>query len=81
MNNNRSTPQGLQTSPEPGLDDAGAYARVVPVLPCESLDESLTFYRALGFEVTYEQTTPYVYGAVRWGGVDLNFYGGFKVNL
>jgi hypothetical protein len=43
-----------------------------------SLDETLDFYRALGFEVTHEQTWPYVYGAVCRNGVDLHFYGGFK---
>jgi hypothetical protein len=52
--------------------------RVIPVLPCVSLGETLDFYRALGFEVTYEQESPYVYGTVRWGAADLHFYGGFK---
>jgi catechol 2,3-dioxygenase-like lactoylglutathione lyase family enzyme len=51
---------------------------VIPVLPCISLAETLDFYRALGFAVTYEQTTPYVYGAVCRGGANLHFYGGHK---
>jgi hypothetical protein len=51
---------------------------VVPVLPCISLGETLAFYRALGFEVTHEQTWPYAYGAVCRGGAELHFYGGFK---
>jgi catechol 2,3-dioxygenase-like lactoylglutathione lyase family enzyme len=46
----------------------------IPLFPCVSLDETLDFYRALGFEVTHEQTSPYVYGAVRWGGFDLHFF-------
>lgn len=46
---------------------------VIPLLPCFSLDETLDFYRALGFEVTYQQKKPYVYGAVRRGGIELNF--------
>jgi hypothetical protein len=45
----------------------------IPLLPCKSLEETLTFYRALSFEVTHEQTTPYLYGAVRRGEVDLHF--------
>jgi hypothetical protein len=51
---------------------------VIPMLPCVSLEETLGFYRALGFEVTHEQTWPYTYGAVSRNGVDLHFYGGFK---
>jgi hypothetical protein len=46
---------------------------VVPALPCVSLDETLDFYRTLGFEVTYQQKRPYVYGAVRRGGIELHF--------
>lgn len=48
---------------------------VMPVLPCRSLEETLTFYRALGFAVTYEQTSPYEWGAVQWRGIELDFYG------
>jgi hypothetical protein len=47
----------------------------VPLLPCVTpLDQTLDFYRTLGFEVTYEQSTPYLYGAVRRGGIDLHFH-------
>ncbi|WP_433700420.1 glyoxalase [Nocardiopsis sp. CA-288880] len=45
----------------------------VPVLPCVSAEETLAFYRALGFEVTHEQTRPYLYLAFRWSGFDLHF--------
>ncbi|MGH3811427.1 MAG: hypothetical protein ACRDUV_03080 [Pseudonocardiaceae bacterium] len=41
---------------------------VIPVLPCGALGETLGYYRALGFEVTHQQTWLYVYGAVRRGG-------------
>ncbi len=51
---------------------------VIPMFPAISFSETLDFYRALGFEVTFEQTTPYEYGAVQRNGVALNFYGGFK---
>ena len=49
-------------------------AHAVPLLPCDALDEVLAFYRALGFDVTHEQSTPYVYGAVKHGELDLHFF-------
>ncbi|THV41850.1 hypothetical protein FAB82_09005 [Glycomyces buryatensis] len=45
----------------------------VPLLPCISVEETLHFYRALEFEVTYEQTRPYLYLAVEWSGFGLHF--------
>ncbi|MFE3582374.1 VOC family protein [Streptomyces vinaceus] len=45
----------------------------VPVLPCVSVEDTLEFYTSLGFEVTYRQTRPYVYLALRWSGFDLHF--------
>jgi hypothetical protein len=45
----------------------------IPLFPCQSLEVTLEFYRALGFEVTHEQTEPYLYGAVRHGEVELHF--------
>jgi hypothetical protein len=52
--------------------------RVIPILPCTDLIETLNFYRALGFEVAYEQTDPYNYVAIQRSGAELHFYGGFK---
>ena len=46
---------------------------VIPLFPCKSLVDSLDFYRALGFEVTSEQTEPYPYGSVQRGGVEIHF--------
>ncbi|MFF0727977.1 glyoxalase [Streptomyces sp. NPDC004134] len=45
----------------------------VPVMPCVSVAETLEFYQALGFEVTYEQTRPYLYLALEWSGFALHF--------
>lgn len=45
----------------------------VPLLPCVTPDETLTFWRALGFTVTYEQKKPYLYLAFRWRGFDLHY--------
>jgi hypothetical protein len=47
----------------------------VPVLPCVSIDETVGFYRALGFEVIHQQASPYVWLAVRRGGIELQFFG------
>ncbi|MEV0928962.1 glyoxalase [Streptomyces spongiicola] len=45
----------------------------VPVMPCASVEETLEFYQALGFEVSYRQTRPYVYLALEWSGFALHF--------
>ncbi|MFI6262583.1 glyoxalase [Micromonospora sp. NPDC051006] len=45
----------------------------VPLLHCVSPEETLAFWRALGFEVTYEQTKPYVYLAFCWSGLHLHY--------
>lgn len=46
----------------------------IPILPCKSLGETLAFYRALGFEITHEQTRPYAFGSVRRGNIQLYFH-------
>jgi hypothetical protein len=57
-----------------------ANAITIPVLPCISLDETRTFYGALGFEVTHQQTRPNVYLATRRGDVNLHFMGMEKLD-
>lgn len=47
--------------------------QVIPIFLCKSADETRAFYEALGFEVTYWQGEPYVYGAVCRGALNLNF--------
>ncbi|MFD6091938.1 hypothetical protein ACFWGN_07445 [Oerskovia sp. NPDC060338] len=53
---------------------------MVPLLPCASIDEIGDFAAALGFEVTYRQTRPYPYLALRREGIDLHYFGieGFR---
>lgn len=46
---------------------------MIPVLPCVSAEETIAFYEALGFTVTYRQLKPYLYLAFRWRSVDLHF--------
>ncbi|GAB3982673.1 glyoxalase [Plantactinospora veratri] len=52
----------------------------VPLLPCVSADETLAFWQALGFEVTWNQRRPYLYLAFRWSGFELH-YGAATVGL
>lgn len=48
---------------------------MIPVLPCASIPEALTFYKTLGFEVTHEQVNPNPYAATRRGDIHLHFMG------
>ncbi len=45
----------------------------IPLFPCKSLDTTLDFYQALGFEGTYRQDEPYLYAAVQRGNVVIHF--------
>ncbi|MEV6597379.1 VOC family protein [Actinoplanes sp. NPDC051346] len=47
----------------------------IPLLPCASIDDLADFYRALGFEVTYRQTKPNPYVALRREDLNLHFFG------
>jgi hypothetical protein len=46
---------------------------MTPLFPCKSIDGILEFYQALGFQVTYQQDTPYSYGAVCRGDINIHF--------
>jgi hypothetical protein len=45
----------------------------VPLLGCTAPQETLDFWRALGFAVTYQQTKPYLYLAFKCSGFDLHY--------
>ncbi|TQJ23205.1 hypothetical protein FBZ33_3470 [Micromonospora sp. A202] len=45
----------------------------LPLLPCPAPEETLAFWQALGFEVTYKQLKPYVYLALQWSGFQLHY--------
>jgi hypothetical protein len=45
----------------------------VPVLFCASLDETLDFWEALGYEKSYYQKSPYGYGVMSRGEYGLHF--------
>jgi hypothetical protein len=48
--------------------------KVIPILPCSSVNETLEFYRALGFEVTFEQSQPNTYACVKYNDIRLDFF-------
>jgi hypothetical protein len=47
----------------------------IPLLPCPSIDEIVSFYEMLGFEITYRQTRPNPHVAVRREDINLHFFG------
>lgn len=48
--------------------------RTIPILPCKSINDTLAFYVALGFEVTYRQERPNTFAIVARGGIELQFF-------
>ena len=48
--------------------------RTIPILPCRSIDDTLAFYEALGFAVTYRQERPNTFAAIVRGGIELQFF-------
>jgi hypothetical protein len=57
-------------------DDLGNdVATTIPLLPAISLEESLSFYEVLGFEVTLRQKAPSSYGVVRFRDFELHLFG------
>ncbi|WP_086821501.1 glyoxalase [Allokutzneria sp. NRRL B-24872] len=54
-------------------DGVLANETTVPLLSCVHPDETLAFWRALGFKTIYEQTKPYLYLAFRWSGFDIHY--------
>lgn len=46
----------------------------IPILPTRSIDETLAFYVALGFEVTYRQARPNTYACVKYEDIELHFF-------
>ena len=48
--------------------------RMIPILPCRSIDDQISFYESLGFEVTYRQKAPNVFAAIRRGAIELQFF-------
>lgn len=52
-----------------------ANERMYPCFPCGHLDESLSFYEALGFTRTYHQTRPNPYAVVALEDIHIHLFG------
>src|SRR5688500_15618734 len=52
-----------------------ANERMYPCLPCGNLDESITFYEALGFKRTYRQMRPNPYAVVALEDMHIHLFG------
>ncbi|HEV7762110.1 MAG TPA: VOC family protein [Acidimicrobiales bacterium] len=52
-----------------------AHEMMIPLLPCRDIDESLSFYEALGFERTYRQVRPNPYAAVARDDFHVHLFG------
>jgi catechol 2,3-dioxygenase-like lactoylglutathione lyase family enzyme len=46
----------------------------IPLLPCNSIDQTIEFYQALGFVVTYQQKRPNAYAVVTLRYIELHFF-------
>lgn len=49
--------------------------KMIPILPCQTLQPLLDFYVALGFEVAFQQRSPNPYAVVVRGDIELQFFG------
>jgi predicted lactoylglutathione lyase len=52
-----------------------ANERMYPLLPCQDLEESIEFYRLLGFKQTYRQTRPNPYVVVALEDIQIHLFG------
>jgi catechol 2,3-dioxygenase-like lactoylglutathione lyase family enzyme len=52
-----------------------ANERTYPCLPCGNLDESISFYEALGFKTTYRQTRPNPHAVVGLEDIQIHLFG------
>lgn len=51
------------------------HSTTIPCLPCASLDETLNFWHALGFEVTFKQRSPNPYAVIQHNDYALHLFG------
>jgi catechol 2,3-dioxygenase-like lactoylglutathione lyase family enzyme len=52
-----------------------ATAITIPILPCVELDDSISFYEALGFNRTYRQLRPNPYAVVELDEIRIHLFG------
>ncbi len=53
--------------------------QVIPILPCADIRQQAAFYESLGFDIISLYTHPNPYVVVRYGAMELHFYGNKKV--
>lgn len=66
-------PTGRGSTMTTNADRVQPNETTVPLLHCAAPEETLAFWRALGFEVAFEQLRPYVYLALTWSGFQLHY--------
>lgn len=52
--------------------------RIIPIMPCQSIKEQAAFYEALGFTTLQMSTRPNPYLSMRYGELEIHFYGSKK---
>lgn len=54
--------------------------KIIPILPCQSIKDQVSFYEKLGFKTVPVQMTnrPYQYVVVMYGTLEMHFYGSKK---
>lgn len=52
--------------------------KIIPILPCQSIREQVSFYEKLGFESVEVYTRPNPYAVMRYGTLEMHFYGSKK---
>ena len=52
-----------------------ANERTYPALPCSDLEQSLSFYKSLGFKQTYKQLRPNPYAVVALEDIHIHLFG------
>ncbi|MFD2329064.1 hypothetical protein ACFSR7_07370 [Cohnella sp. GCM10020058] len=49
--------------------------KIVPILPCPVIKDQVSFFESLGFETIQIYTRPNPYAVIRFGSLELHFYG------
>ena len=53
--------------------------KVIPAIPCPDIEAQIQFYKSLGFELVQQYKSPGAYGVVKYGAIELHFYGNCKM--
>lgn len=53
--------------------------KCIPLLPCPSIKDQVSFYETLGFKIVQIYTRPNPYAVVKYGTIEMHFYGSKKI--